>query len=299
MADQAKFQKMLEVLLMLDCKYGRTIQEISERFDVSQRTVYRYFDTFKQVGFVIENKDGYFKIDKEQSTTQDISQLLHFTEEEAFILSKAIHSIEDGSELKDKLAKKLYSLYDFDRVIYAISKKEETDNIFNLIQAIKQQKRVVLKGYKSGHGKDIRDRLVEPIDFTVNYLGVWCYDTEDQSNKIFKTARIKEVVVKDDCWEYKPQHHKGITDVFRMQSYEPIAIQLILSMLACNLLTEEFPLSEKYIKKIDDDNYLLTTDAGNFLGVGRFVLGLPDEIKVVYPQAFKAYLNEKTSNMSY
>jgi len=78
MAEQAKFQKMLEVLLMLDCKYGRTIQEISERFIVSQRTVYRYFDTFKQVGFVIENNDGYFKIDKEESTAQDISWLKSF-----------------------------------------------------------------------------------------------------------------------------------------------------------------------------------------------------------------------------
>lgn len=143
MAEQAKFQKMLEVLLMLDCKYGRTIQEISERFVVSQRTVYRYFDTFKQVGFVIENNNGYFKINKEESTSQDISQLLHFTEEEAFILSKAIHAIEDGSEQKEKLVKKLYSLYDFDRVIYAITKKEDTENIYNLIQAIKQQKQVV------------------------------------------------------------------------------------------------------------------------------------------------------------
>ncbi len=293
MADQAKFKKMLEILLMLDCKYGRTIQEISERFDVSQRTVYRYFDTFKQVGFVIENNNGYFRIGKEESTTQDISQLLHFTEEEAFILSKAIHSIEDGSELKDKLAKKLYSLYDFDRVIHAISKKEETDNVFNLIQAIKQQKQVILKEYKSGHGKNIRDRLVEPIDFTVNYMGVWCYDTEDQSNKTFKTARIKEVIITDVSWKHKPKHHKGIIDIFRMQSYEPIAIRLKLSMLANNLLIEEFPLSEKYIEKLEDDKYLLTTDVGNFLGVGRFVLGLPDEIEVIYPQAFKDYLNGK------
>ncbi len=299
MADQAKFQKMLEILLILDCKYGRTIQEISERFDVSSRTVYRYFDTFKQVGFVIENNNGYFKIDKEESTSQDISQLLHFTEEEAFILGKAIHSIEDGSELKDKLARKLYSLYDFDRVIHAISKKEETDNIFNIIQAIRQQKQVVLKEYKSGHSNNIRDRLVEPIDFTVNYMGVWCYDTEDQSNKIFKTARIKEVVLTDACWEYKPKHHKGITDIFRMQSFEPIAIQLKLSMLAYNLLIEEFPLSEKYIKESDDHKYILTTDVGNFIGVGRFVLGLPDEIEVIYPQAFKDYLNSKISKLSF
>nr|WP_321405403.1 WYL domain-containing protein [uncultured Carboxylicivirga sp.] len=299
MADQAKFQKMLEILLILDCKYGRTIQEISDRFDVSPRTVYRYFDTFKQVGFVIENNNGYFKIDKEESTSQDISQLLHFTEEEAFILGKAIHSIEDGSELKDKLARKLYSLYDFDRVIYAISKKEETDNIFNLIQAIKQQKQVVLKEYKSGHGKDIRDRLVEPIDFTVNYLGIWCYDTEDKSNKIFKTARIKEVTVTDNCWQNKPGHDKGIIDIFRMQSYKPIEIQLRLSMLACNLLIEEFPLSEKYIKKEEDDKYLLTTEVGNYLGVGRFVLGLPEEIEVIYPQTFKEYLNSKKKNTNF
>ncbi len=299
MADQAKFQKMLEVLLLLNCKYGRTIPEISERFNISQRTVYRYFDTFKQVGFVIENNSGYFKIDKEESTAKDISQLLHFTEEEAFILGKAIHSIEDGSELKDKLARKLYSLYDFDRVIYTISKKEETDNIFNLIQAIKQQKQVVLKEYKSGHGKDIRDRLVEPIDFTINYLGVWCYDTEDLSNKIFKTARIKEVIIQDCSWQYKPDHNKGITDIFRMHSYEPIEIELKLSMLAYNLLLEEFPLAEKYIKKVDDNNYVLTTNVGNFLGVGRFVLGLPEEIEVAYPQSLKDYLNSKMRAKSF
>lgn len=299
MADQAKFQKMLEVLLMLDCKYGRTIQEISERFDISQRTVYRYIDTFKQVGFVIENNNGFFKINKEESTSQDISQLLHFTEEEAFILSKAIHTIEDGSEMKEKLVKKLYSLYDFDRVIYAITKKEETENIYNLIQAIKQQKQVILKEYKSGHGKDIRDRIVEPIDFTINYLGVWCYDTEDQHNKIFKTARIKEVIILDDGWQFKPNHHKGITDIFRMQSFEPIEVQLKLTMLASNLLMEEFPLSEKYIKQVDDNTYFLTTEVGNFIGVGRFVLGLPDEIEVIYPQAFKDYLYEKMKGSNF
>lgn len=299
MAEQAKFQKMLEILLMLDCKYGRTIQEISDRFGVSQRTVYRYFDTFKQVGFVIENNNGYFKIDKEESTSQDVSNLLHFSEEETFILSKAIHLIEDGSELKDKLARKLYSLYDFDRVIYAISRIEDTENIFNLIQAIKKQKQVILKEYKSGHGKSIRDRLVEPIDFTVNYLGVWCYDVEDQSNKIFKTARIKEVVLTDEPWQNMPNHNKGITDIFRMQSFEPIAIQLKLSILAYNLLLEEFPLSEKYIKKVDDNNYLLTTEVGNFLGVGRFILGLPDEIMVVYPQSLKEYLIEKISTIKF
>lgn len=299
MADQAKFQKMLEVLLLLDSDGGRTIPELSERFDISQRTVYRYFDTFKQVGFVIENANGYFKIDKTNTTAADISELLHFTEEEAFILGKAIHSIENTTPEKDNLVKKLYSLYDFDRVIHAIAKKEETESIYNLIQSIKYQKQVILKSYKSGNSKNIRDRIVEPIDFTLNYTGVWCFDTEDEINKTFKTARIKEVIISDDNWQFKEQHQKGIIDIFRMQSFEPTSVQLELSLVAYNLLIEEYPLAEKYIQKKSNNTYILTTDVGSFLGVGRFVLGLPDEIEVKYPESFKEYLNKKVQNKKY
>lgn len=298
MSDQAKFQKMLEVLLLLDCQYGRTITELSERFEISQRTVYRYLDTFKQVGFVIENTNGYFKIDKENTTVQEISHLLHFSEEEAFILSKAIHSIEDTDELKSKLVKKLYSLYDFDRVIHAISKKEESENIYTLLQAIKQQKQVVLQSYKSGNSKNIRDRIVEPIDFTINYTGVWCYDVEDGVNKVFKTSRIKQVQLLDSFYNNKPQHKKGIIDIFRMQSFEPTAIILELSLVAYNLIIEEYPLSEKYIFKVTDNLYRLECEVGNFLGVGRFVLGLPGEIKIIPSEALKQYVLERNQLFS-
>lgn len=295
MSDQAKFQKMLEVLLLLDCQYGRSIAEISERFEISQRTVYRYLDTFKQVGFVIDNKNnsGYFKIDKENDTVLEISNLLHFSEEEAFILSKAIHGIDDTDELKNKLVKKLYSLYDFDRVIHAIAKKEESENIYALLQAIKQQKQIILESYKSGNSKNIRNRIVEPIDFTINYTGVWCYDVEDGNNKVFKTSRIKNVSILDTVWENKPIHKKGIVDVFRMQSFEPILICLELSLVAYNLIIEEYPLSEKYISKITDNLYRLECEVGNFLGVGRFILGLPGEVKILEPQELKGYIRDR------
>lgn len=293
MSKQAKLKKMLEILLLLDCNYGRTISEISRRFELSERTVYRYFDTFKQVGFIIENNNGYFKIDKFNYTSKDISHLLHFSEEEAFILSKAIHSIDDDSEFKDKLVRKLYSIYDFDRVVYAIAKKEETENIFNLIQAIKHQKQVLLKEYKSSNSKNIRDRIVEPIDFTRNYTGVWCYDTEDNTNKIFKASRILSVNILDKSWKNITKHKVGVVDIFRMHSYNPISIQLELSLVAYNLILEEFPLSEKYIEKIDDNSYNLTTEVGNFIGVGRFILGLPGEIEVVSPNELKEYIDKK------
>jgi proteasome accessory factor C len=293
MADQAKFQKMLEVLLMLDCQYGRSISELSERFKVSQRTIYRYFDTFKHVGFVLENRDGYFKINKNETTARDISDLLHFSDEESFILSKAIHSINSENKQKDKLVKKLYSLYDYDRVIHAITRKAETENIYTLIQAIKKQKQVVLKNYKSNNSNLIKDRLVEPIDFTENYIGIWCYDPFDGKNKIFKTSRMELVELLDISWQHKSKHQKGETDIFRMHGFKSIPIELELTLTAYNFLIEEYPLSELYLTKTEKNSFNLITNVCSFLGVGRFVLGLPGEVKIIAPQELKDYLKEK------
>ena len=298
MADQAKFQKMLEVLLMLDCQYGRSIAELSDRFDVSQRTIYRYFDTFKNVGFVLNNNDGYFKINKEESSARDISDLLHFTEEESLILSKAIHSLENHSDQKDKLVKKLYSLYDFDRVVHAITRKEETDKVYNLIQAIKRQKQVALKGYKSNNSNQISDRIVEPIDFTDNYNNVWCFDTKDNQNKIFKPSRATEIELLDEPWKHKPRHQKGETDIFRMHGFNSILIELELTLTAYNFIIEEYPLSDLHITRTSKGSFILRTKICNFLGAGRFILGLPGEIKVKEPQELKDYLKRKVNNFS-
>lgn len=297
MSDQAKFQKMLEVLLMLDCKFGRTIGEIADKFGITTRTVYRYINTFRSVGFVIENKDNYLKINKQESQMVDIGKLLHFSEEESFILSKAINAIEKGSEIRDKLVSKLYSLYDSDRVVHAIMKKEDTENVYALIQAIKYQKQVTLKSYQSGNSSTVEDRHVEPFDFTANYQDVWCFDLKDNLNKRFKTSRIQSVVVQDDSWQHQPLHRAERMDVFRIHSSAMIPIKLEMSMLAANLLTEEFPLASKYLSSVDETTFILSTEVGNFLGVGRFILGLPGEITIIYPQELKSYIIDKMQKM--
>ena len=49
---------------------------------------------------------------KESPHFRDISQLVHFTEEEAVILKSAIENIDDNNVLKQNLKRKLYSVYD-------------------------------------------------------------------------------------------------------------------------------------------------------------------------------------------
>jgi predicted DNA-binding transcriptional regulator YafY len=150
----------------------------------------------------------------------------------------------------------------------------------------------VLHGYQSAHGGEVRDRLVEPFAFTTNYVQVWCFDPEDGTSKLFKTARIGSVEVTDTPWEHAADHAEGFIDVFRMHGEHRIRVRLELGMLACNLLCEEYPLAERDIRPLRRGRWLLDTEVAGMAGVGRFVVGLLDDIRIVDSPELTDYLRE-------
>ncbi len=142
--------------------------------------------------------EGLYHIDKDSPYFREISELLHFSREEAMILQKAIHSISDENLLKQNLVRKLYALYDFDRVVDTIVKPEHSENIHQLMRAIKNKKRVILRGYFSANSNEMKDRMVEPFDFTTNYIATWAFDMDDNTCKTFKNTRISSVQVLEE-----------------------------------------------------------------------------------------------------
>jgi predicted DNA-binding transcriptional regulator YafY len=97
---------------MLTANTTYSVDALAERLDTSSRTIYRYIETFREAGFVIKKSGNYIRLDKESPHFKDISQLVHFTEEEAVILKRAIESIDDTNLLKQNLKRKLYTVYD-------------------------------------------------------------------------------------------------------------------------------------------------------------------------------------------
>lgn len=293
MNDQAKFQRMLEILMKLSGSYGYSVKQLAEDFDSSERTIYRYLTTFKNAGFFLDNHNGYFKIDKKSPDYKDLSKLIHFSEEEAHILSRAIHLIDDESKFKNELYEKLYILFDSDKAVNKIVRKESSENVIKLKGGIKNKERVILKGYRSSNSDNIRDRSIEPFNFTSNYNYVWAYDIEAKSSKTFKVARIKEVIITKKKWLNEKHHKQKEIDVFRISGNKMISLKLNLSLMAYNLLIEEYPLSEKYISKKDDNKYLFDGAVCDYTGAGRFVLGMMDQIEVIKPKEFRDYLNKR------
>ena len=298
MSNQAKIDRAIKILMALNNKYGKSVNQLAKYVNTSTRTIYRYIDTFKNIGFVVDYKTGedgkrYYYIENNNNEYKSISELLYFSEEESYILSKAIQSIEDENVIKQNLVKKLYSIYDFNRVAVPVIKRENSEIIHNISTAITNKKQVVFKNYKSSHSGIIRDRLIEPFEFTTNFISIWCYDVETQKNKVFKTSRIQKAIISDNFWGNEKNHKIGFIDAFRITSYKKIPVKLQLTLRACNLLIEEYPLTEKYITKIDDNTYIYESEVASLKGIGRFTLGLIDEIEIIKPNSLKKYIIDK------
>lgn len=288
--DQPKIERILRLMKMLTANTSYSVDDMAERLDMSRRTIYRYIDTFREAGFVIKKSGNCIRLDKESPHFKDISQLVHFTEEEAVILKRAIESIDDTNLLKQNLKRKLYSVYDNKILADTIVRGSNAATVHALINAIEEKRQVILHAYRSSHGGAVRDRLVEPFAFTTNYVQVWCFDTESKSCKLFKLARIDSVEITNTEWQYQPQHEKSFIDIFRMNGNERLRVRLSLGILSRNLLLEEYPLAEQQLTPTEDGRWILDTEVANYAGVARFVVGLMDDIRIIDTPDLEQYL---------
>lgn len=288
--DQPKIDRLLRLMKLLTANHRYTIPQIAGRLGMSVRTVYRYVDTFREAGFVIKRTDDHVRIDRTSPYFRDLSELVHFTEEEAYILKSAIESIDENNLLKQNLKQKLYTVYDYKVLAECVTHGRQAECIDRLTDALHHQRQVRLCDYRSAHGTTIRDRLVEPFAFTTNYVQLWAYEPESGENRLFKVARIGAVELLAGEWLHEAEHRAGFMDLFRISSFEQLPVRLRLGLRAASLLTEEFPLAERELQRLSQTEWLLDMTVCSYEGVGRFVLGLLDDIQVEGPPEFAAYL---------
>ena len=289
--DQTKIERLLRLMKLMTGNVNYTVNDLAERLETSYRSIYRYIESFKDAGFVVQKLDGgVYKLSKESPQFKDISQLVHFTDEEAHIVNQLIEGLDDTNMLKQNLRKKLCSVYNCTSMASSVVRGANASNVNRLVEAIESRCQVVLHDYASGHTGNRRDRVVEPFGFTTNYVQVWCYEPESGMNKLFKTSRIGAVELTEREWQYADKHREGYIDIFRMTGFEQLDVKLRLGMLSRNLLIEEYPLSERDIMQIDDSSWFLDTKVCNYRGIGRFVMGLMDDIEIVDSPEFEEYI---------
>ena len=290
--DQTKISKLLRLMKLLTGNVSRTIDQLAVEMGITPRTIYRYIDTIRESGFVVNKLYGnVYAMGQVGRGLSDFNKLIYFTEEEAYIVAKMINGIDNNNVLKRDLQRKLASIYDSTSIANYIDNTATAANVEALADAIKRRKQVVLKHYESAHSDEAKDRRVEPIEFTTNMIDIWAYDVENADNRMFKVARIQEVEVTDDDWAFKSMHKVQRPDLFRMTGSLNEIISLQLDTRAKSLLLEEFPLAEKELRR-ENGKWILTTRINSLEGVTRFILGLAADIRILEGENLRDYIRK-------
>ena len=290
--DQTKITKLLRLMKLLTGNVSRTIDQLAAEMGITSRTIYRYIDTIREAGFVVNKLYGnVYAMGKVGRGLSGFNKLIYFTEEEAYIVAKMINGIDNNNVLKRDLQRKLASIYDSTSIANFIDNTATAANVEALADAIKRRKQVVLKHYESAHSDEAKDRRVEPIEFTTNMIDIWAYDVENADNRMFKVARIQEVEVTDDDWAFKSMHKVQRPDLFRMTGSLNEIISLQLDTRAKSLLLEEFPLAEKELRR-ENGKWILTTRINSLEGVTRFILGLAADIRILEGENLRDYIRK-------
>lgn len=307
--DQPKIERMLRLMKLMSGNVDYSIDELASRLDMSWRTIYRYIDTFKAAGFAVARlPGGVFKLGKLPAKAPDFDRLIYFSEEEAYLVNSLLDRLDRGNALKANLKAKLAVIYQSTSIADFVDRRFMSANVEALSEAVKQKRKAVLKNYESGHSHTVRDRLVEPFGFTVDFADVWAYDLEDGRNKVFRISRVGEVEVLDDEWTSEAAHERQKMDIFRMSGSVGKRVRLLLSVLAKNLLVEEYPLAEKCLRPFQGELpssvglpsgwedgrevWMLDTEVYDYAGVCRFCAGLGREVLVVGSPELSSYIGE-------
>ena len=261
--------------------------------EINKSAFYEYRKELLAIGFKMQQKDGRFWVEPNSDSGNLLSNLLHFTEEEAYVLSKAIDAVEGHSLSVQMLKQKLVLFLNREKVVDAYLKKEKSALVLSLNQSIKDKKQILLIDYSSGNSQTVRNRRVEPFEFKEDFSLIWAFDTGLQKNRQFKICRIGDVVETPFNWEFERLHHSMPVDVFRNTGVLNKQVEFTINLRARNLLAEEYPLAEKYIEQKSKNKFLFKTTVAKYEGPARFVLGIADDVSLVGDKGFLKFVKDK------
>ena len=189
--DHGRILRLLNLMKLLSSNVDYTIRELMDRLAISRRSIFRYLDTLRIAGFAVAKKGtNIHKLLSMPKEGINLSTLIHFSEEEAYLLHNLIGALTSDCQVAINLENKLAAMFDATSVTEIIGNKIIGENIMRLRQAIDEKKQVTLVRYESGNTMSISDRLVEPIKFSSNYRDVYAYEVSTGMTKVFKISRI-------------------------------------------------------------------------------------------------------------
>ena len=154
-----KFARQLRLMELLTHNYQYSIEEVSEKLKMSKRSIYRYIDAFKSMGFVVRKAGSKYRLDHSSPFFQNITKDITFTEDEGLTLCEVLNSVYNNSVLIRYLRENLHD----STAPTCIARTRALDNqvaqnISTIYQCIREERVALLKNYDSPSSESERPR---------------------------------------------------------------------------------------------------------------------------------------------
>lgn len=272
----------------------KTVDKLAQMIDVSPKTVYKDIHIITSLGYDIDKDEQHRYYIKYSAPHQ-----YHLEDAEKKLIIGLVKEAGLNTNTIISITQKLKSKIYPDASNFKMMKQLNVIRI--LIDAIAQKIPVILIQYQSTTlGSKKRDRHVLPLYFDEMKMTFTAFDFEKGQAQLFKVSRMQDITLATGKDYGSIPENLPIVDAFGFAGNMAFDVHLLLSKRACAILSEEFANTAPYIQHRTDDSYphSFQTKVCGYEGVGRFVLGMMTEVKVVGDEGFRAYLKMKISEMT-
>jgi predicted DNA-binding transcriptional regulator YafY len=304
-----KIDRLLSITIALINRPTVTAKELSEKYDVSLRTIYRDIESIAAAGIPVVSCNGKgggyslrnnYKIDRQLLTLNDMTSIL--------MALKGINTSLHNDKI-DETIEKIECLVPDDKVDQV---KRHFENIIidlspwfsnaaqsRILETINHgitENRLVSFSYRNLKGETCR-RIVEPMTLMLKtwcwYLYGFCQSRGDY--RIFRVSRIYDCELLNEPFVRRNQRFIE-TDFFKADLRSPVKMTLRFSPQSLSRIEEHFSSCQRTV----DNNgfHIVTVDFPEDEWVYSSILGFGDSCEVLSPPHVRSIISTRLQKAS-
>ena len=293
-----QINRLLETVYLLIEKKKITARELSDYFEVSQRTIYRDVEALSAAGIPVyaeKGKGGGIRLLDNYVIKKSL-----LSEQEQVNLLASLQGMQalNGPEL-DPVLRKLATLFekkDADWIEVDFSHwgggAAEREKFNDLKSAILSKNRIAFD-YFSASGKKT-GRLIEPLKLLFKgqswYVYGFCLDKE--ALRFFKVSRIRQLRLLTDAFT----RILPAGAIFDGPEISAAPIRLVLKIAAAMAYRVYDEFDPAAITKNQDGSFMVMSDLPGDGWVEGYILSYGDAVEVVEPQWLREAIKQKLAN---
>jgi len=293
-----KINRLIEIVTILLNREMVTAKELSDRFGVSVRTVYRDIDVLSSVGIPVYTnigKGGGISLLEDYTLNK---AFLSKSERDGLVLAlKAIGatSYPEADAIIEKIGSifKTSQAHDWIEVNFEVwSSKVNEQNKFSKIRDAIINSKVICFDYINGNG-DRSNRFAEPVKLIFKaytwYLIAYCQKRGE--HRMFRLSRIKNVQITSQVFTRR----EIIEQPNQTTSTPFIHLKLRCDEKVLNRLYDTF--DEEFISKNDDGSFSLSVSVPEDEWVYGYILSFGGFAEVLEPEHIRTIIKSKAKEI--